>query len=131
MKFCTHCGAELFDESIICVKCGRLVENPPLPQSKPPRIPRANGEPSILLIVSNFVHSLGIALSFFCFFSFSFTLAFVFSCVALAFGIISFVMTLLEKHKFERLFTSISRLTIAILSFVFILLILIAFNLLR
>lgn len=155
MKFCTKCGAELYDEAIICVKCGRMVENPPLPKSKPikvkpPRIPRANGEPSILLIVSNFVHSLGVALSlFFLFLGFGYPYvnsrletkkvvkeeyitgvytyfnldsdviitAFIFSCVALAFGIISFVMTLWEKHKFERLFTSISRLTIGIISF--------------
>ena len=22
MKFCTHCGAELFDEAVLCPKCG-------------------------------------------------------------------------------------------------------------
>ena len=25
MKYCTKCGAELFDEAVICVKCGSLV----------------------------------------------------------------------------------------------------------
>lgn len=155
MKFCTKCGAELCDEAIICVKCGCMVGNTPLPQSKPikvkpPRPPRANGEPSILLVVSNFVHSLALAISlFFLFLGFGdpyvrsrletekvlkeeyitgvstyfnldsdiIIIALIFSGVALAFGIISFVMTLFEKHKFERLFTSISRLTVSIISF--------------
>ena len=26
MKYCVHCGAEIFDEAIVCVKCGRKVE---------------------------------------------------------------------------------------------------------
>lgn len=26
MKFCVHCGAEIFDEAVVCVKCGRSVE---------------------------------------------------------------------------------------------------------
>ena len=26
MKYCTHCGAEIFDDAVICVKCGRSVE---------------------------------------------------------------------------------------------------------
>ena len=23
MKYCVHCGAEMFDEAVVCVKCGR------------------------------------------------------------------------------------------------------------
>ena len=26
MKFCVHCGAEIFEEAVVCVKCGRKVE---------------------------------------------------------------------------------------------------------
>lgn len=26
MKYCQHCGAEIHDEAVICVKCGRSVE---------------------------------------------------------------------------------------------------------
>jgi uncharacterized membrane protein YvbJ len=26
MKYCVHCGAEMFDEAVVCVKCGRMVE---------------------------------------------------------------------------------------------------------
>ena len=26
MKYCTHCGAELFDEAIVCTKCGCATE---------------------------------------------------------------------------------------------------------
>jgi len=25
MKYCVHCGAEIFDEAVICVHCGRAV----------------------------------------------------------------------------------------------------------
>ena len=26
MKYCIHCGAEVHDEAIVCVKCGRSIE---------------------------------------------------------------------------------------------------------
>ena len=28
MKYCVHCGAEIHDEAVICVKCGCSVEQP-------------------------------------------------------------------------------------------------------
>lgn len=34
MKFCAKCGAELVDEAIVCVKCGRSVENNTIVQSE-------------------------------------------------------------------------------------------------
>lgn len=27
MKFCVHCGNEIHDDAVICVKCGRQIEN--------------------------------------------------------------------------------------------------------
>lgn len=27
MKYCTHCGAEIADEAVVCVKCGCAVES--------------------------------------------------------------------------------------------------------
>jgi TM2 domain-containing membrane protein YozV len=27
MKYCAHCGAELMDEAVVCVKCGCAIEN--------------------------------------------------------------------------------------------------------
>jgi hypothetical protein len=27
MKYCRYCGAEMFDEAVLCVKCGCQVEN--------------------------------------------------------------------------------------------------------
>ena len=70
MKFCTKCGAELVDEAVICTKCGRMVENQLTPPTAPIKEttldePTPQKNPSALLIVSNFVHSLGIALSLF------------------------------------------------------------------
>lgn len=28
MKYCVYCGAEIHDEAVVCVKCGRAVETP-------------------------------------------------------------------------------------------------------
>ena len=28
MKFCVHCGGEIHEEAVVCVKCGRSVESP-------------------------------------------------------------------------------------------------------
>lgn len=28
MKYCVHCGAEIHEEAVVCVKCGRSVERP-------------------------------------------------------------------------------------------------------
>ena len=28
MKYCVHCGAEIHDEAVVCVKCGCSVEQP-------------------------------------------------------------------------------------------------------
>lgn len=27
MKYCVHCGAEIHEEAVVCVKCGRSVES--------------------------------------------------------------------------------------------------------
>lgn len=43
MKFCTKCGAELMDESVICVKCGCAVENSSLTQTESVESPRKSG----------------------------------------------------------------------------------------
>lgn len=28
MKYCTHCGAEMLDDAVVCVKCGCAVNEP-------------------------------------------------------------------------------------------------------
>lgn len=28
MKYCTHCGAEMLDDAVVCVKCGCAVDEP-------------------------------------------------------------------------------------------------------
>lgn len=28
MSYCVHCGGEIHDEAVVCVKCGRSVERP-------------------------------------------------------------------------------------------------------
>lgn len=34
MKYCTHCGKELFDEAVMCPGCGIMVSAPVMPQKK-------------------------------------------------------------------------------------------------
>ena len=37
MKYCVHCGAEIHDEAVVCVKCGGSVEQPvPTPAKQDP-----------------------------------------------------------------------------------------------
>lgn len=35
MKYCTHCGKELLDESIMCPSCGTMIAAPATPKEKP------------------------------------------------------------------------------------------------
>ena len=39
MKYCVHCGNEIHDDAVICVKCGRNVES-----SKPAAVQAAGGK---------------------------------------------------------------------------------------
>lgn len=27
MKYCVHCGAEIYDDAVVCVKCGRVIQH--------------------------------------------------------------------------------------------------------
>ena len=45
MKFCSHCGAEVMDEAVICVKCGCSVGANPAPA--------AAAQPSIIINNAN------------------------------------------------------------------------------
>ena len=152
MKYCTKCGTQLMDESVICTKCGCMVENQPLRpavqiKTDAPKVSALEKKPSTLLIISNFVHSLGVALSLFFMFlsvgAFSYVFAdlitnkknyitgvranfcadsdllipaIIISGIVFLSGILSFVMTLVEKHKGERLFSGISRFAIGAIS---------------
>lgn len=31
MKYCRYCGSQLADEAVICVNCGRMINEPPAP----------------------------------------------------------------------------------------------------
>ncbi len=35
MKYCTHCGKELFDEAVMCPACGTMIAAPETPTEKP------------------------------------------------------------------------------------------------
>lgn len=158
MKYCTKCGTQLMDESVICTKCGCMVEDAIKPVMKiaPKKSVTSldtplDKQPSILLIVSNFSHSVVTAFALFFLFlsvawsdirsgasvyttkkSFYLTdvdvsvhaytcpdyalaaVAIVFSSILVAVSVLSFVMTLIEKHRGERLFSAISKFFIGI-----------------
>ena len=142
MKYCEKCGAELFDEAVICTKCGRMLEAARMGKKE---VLPLEKRPSTLLTVFNFVFSVlvGITLlwmmeavfysyvsvnvgissytgkitsSAWCYHEWGFViLAFVFSLATFAFGIVSFVMTLVEKHRGERLLAGIFKLVVGVL----------------
>ena len=53
MKYCRSCGNELFDEAVVCPKCGRVV--------KGAKNPVTAGEPSELKTVANVFMIIGCA----------------------------------------------------------------------
>lgn len=65
MKYCSHCGAELLDEAVICPKCGCPVETVPAKTevNAGQRDARGLGIASIVLGCFPFVPGLGSVLS--------------------------------------------------------------------
>ena len=71
MKYCVKCGAEMFDDAVMCVKCGRMDENYAISEKR--NGAKVNNELSglklaafILMIVGtvvNALYTLGIALA--------------------------------------------------------------------
>lgn len=58
MKFCSKCGAEMFDDAVICVKCGRPVETAaPVAPIQPEFAPAP--EPSSLAMVAKIFMIIG------------------------------------------------------------------------
>ena len=145
MKFCTKCGAQLFDDAMICVKCGCMVEGMKAPAKKsPPKNEEGllcTGErrPSTLLLVFNFLFTTLAILSVFWlaiafaenslvaeisvskYYNYSIDGYTVFnedlaisavlaSLLAMGCALVSFIMTLIEKHRGERLFSAITKL---------------------
>ena len=52
MKFCSKCGAEIFDDAVVCVKCGRAVETA-VPNAPVAFEEAAPAEPSDLAKIAN------------------------------------------------------------------------------
>ena len=52
MKYCTHCGAEMLDEAVLCVKCGCAVDDKyvVVKQKKEEKKPRS--KPTVLEIIA-------------------------------------------------------------------------------
>ncbi len=137
MKFCTKCGHELLDEAVICTNCGRLVGEAPQREQVQRNVDgMANN--SVLPAVFNFIFAVVTAISLF-FFALSFgcsyvsayagkydirasfyldsgflALAFISSMTSLAFGIVSFVISLVKRLKLEQILSSITRMSVGI-----------------
>ena len=133
MKYCTKCGTQLMDESVICTKCGCMVEGAPVRASKPDSNGSLNAalkQPSPLLLIFNFLFALAAILTI-VWFSASIVNARVMiisskphfwlmedaiivtligSLITAVVGVVSFVLTLVERLDRERLFGAIIKL---------------------
>ena len=81
MKYCMKCGAQLFDEAVVCVKCGSLVANVApafsrqqpaaptnqMPVMQPKKVPAEQKKkgPSAFLLASDFVYKISVCLAMF------------------------------------------------------------------
>ncbi|MBR2339912.1 MAG: zinc ribbon domain-containing protein [Clostridia bacterium] len=79
MKFCTSCGNEMFDDAVICTKCGRMAAMPqfqqPAPQAPQPTpvnqapvqgqgVPVTKGKAiNLVMTILSFVSSIAISIS--------------------------------------------------------------------
>ena len=133
MKFCEKCGHQLLDEAVICTGCGCMVEGyRSLDQTMKKAKKGKTGKTGIVLDVFNFVFSiLSVLCLFFILLSFLYPwgmsrgyfdanddlgiVALVFAGVALAFAIVSFILSLVKKVDEEKVFSSIIRLLIGAL----------------
>ena len=141
MKFCTKCGYELTDEAVICMGCGCIVGG----AATPPRQETAASEkpsdrPSVLPAVFNFIFTIVTTLTLgLLILSISAltvyvsdygdvylypnavlaVMAWLCSFSSLAFGVVSFVMSLVKRLGAEKILGGIARFVIGIvLSFI-------------
>lgn len=49
MKYCVHCGNELHEEAVVCVKCGRSVE------AEKPAVVKKSGNDTLATVVKVFL----------------------------------------------------------------------------
>lgn len=141
MKFCSKCGAELFDDAAICTKCGRMLEGAAQP-SEGIDIAAVDKKQSMKVTVFNFVFAIMAVMTLF-FLALSFVwarvysdlvvgtydiwvnssfgleddtliVAMIFSFASFAFGLVSFILTLVERLREEKLFRGIFNLVVGI-----------------
>ena len=146
MKFCTKCGTQLLDEAMICTKCGCMVEDAHRARKQPRvsyQLPSGvvEGKPSTSLAVFGFLfHIFTIISLLFIVLSikkarmfslanyaylrlseYELTAGLVFSLIAFVFALVSFILTLTEQQRGERLFSGILKLVAGVvLVFAFI-----------
>ena len=143
MKYCSKCGHELVDEAVVCVSCGRLVEQvvkrEPVEKIKEPMVYSGEYEGNTVVNkcvnIFNFIYSL--ALAFTCGFAIMSVLdgwvsnsgyyrcnydlvitSFVFGCITFICGVAGFVFTLIGRQRGSKLLSSISRLVIGIFALI-------------
>lgn len=146
MKFCSKCGHELVDEAVVCVSCGRLVEQiikqEPAEKIKEPvvysRDCEGNSAINKCANIFSFIYSLAIAFTcgfailsaqlgdvggtyYSTYYYYNWDLAvasLVFGCIAFICGVAGFVFTLIGKQRGSKLLSSISRLIIGIFALI-------------
>ena len=123
MKFCTKCGHELYDEAVVCVNCGCMVNavsnTATVQQTAVPSAPLLNQKDTLPLIM-NFVSTITAIFSLFFFLygffnyfyrsSDFFVAGFIFSLVAFIFGLVGLILSLVKKAGIKSLFSSIAHM---------------------
>ena len=131
MKYCEKCGAELFDDAVICTKCGRMTKATRAEKKVEPRL-LVDKRPSTALAVFDFMFSLLVVMALFWMIesiAYGYVSSYGYFCLepelaffgfisalpVLPIGFVSFVMTLVGKHRGERLLSGIFKLAVGAL----------------
>ena len=127
MKYCVNCGAELYDEAVVCVKCGRsAAPSYDFGFDKRKNPVQNDGNSSIVEVfrfISNVlcaISMLFLACSFayaevieyrygiFFYLDYTFaTIALISSIVSFGMGLVTFILALAKKQRNEKLFPSV------------------------
>ncbi len=59
-RYCSHCGNEVFEEAVVCVKCGCALNLDSRPAKKPVPQPRVDEPDSMINFLSFFVPLIGL-----------------------------------------------------------------------
>jgi len=132
MKYCSSCGSEVFENAVLCTKCGCLLPKHAHNQKKNKEYSQQETN-SLIILLFRFITLTMAAISlFFCIISaeFRFTAPFysggqslavisiISSGVTFCFGVSTFVMLLVKKSGLEKILSGVLNIIFATLLFI-------------